>query len=273
LFAWFFVTAVCYRSNQTYGLSAYHCLPFCLKSFRMFDSRFTISERSSAMESPCPSALEVPGPRPLRGMAYFVPLIWVAAVVAGLAALQEYKSRPGSTGRTPSVLPNEHQLQSAGRARLMMFVHPKCPCSRASLGELAEIAARESSKVAVDVVFVKPPGAGDDWAKSSLRDLAAQIPGARLVDDDGTLARRFGAETSGYVVLYDADGKLLFSGGITRSRGHEGESPGRQAICALLDGNSDTAAEAKTPVYGCPLFSPGQCTEPKGSADGNGKLP
>jgi hypothetical protein len=210
----------------------------------------------------------------LRRMAYFVPIVWVAAVVAGLGALQAYKSRPGSAGHTPAVFAEPLSASELpGRPRLLMFLHPKCPCSKASLGELAEIMAREPDKATVDVVFVTPQGAGPDWAKTTLRKQAAAIPGVRLVDDDGTLAQRLGAETSGYVVLYDAGGTLLFSGGITRSRGHEGDSAGRQTICALLNGDANAAVGAKTPVYGCPLFAPGQCTERQCSAAGTGKLP
>jgi hypothetical protein len=210
----------------------------------------------------------------LSRMAYFVPLLWAAAVVGGLAALQTYKSRPGTVGQTPAQFAELPPLaNSAGRPRLLMFVHPKCPCSRASLSELTYIVEREPGKVMVDVVFVKPAGAESDWANTPLREQAAAIPGVRLVDDDGTLAHRLGAETSGYVVLYRADGKLLFSGGITRARGHEGDSSGRHAICALLNGDADAVAGAKMPVFGCPLFAPGACADLKPSDDGAEKSP
>jgi hypothetical protein len=211
--------------------------------------------------------------RVLHRAAYFIPLVWVAAVVSGLGALQAYKSQPGSAGHTPAVLTEPSGSESPGRPRLLMFLHPKCPCSKASLSELAEIVAREPDKARVEVVFVKPEGAGSDWAKTSLREQAAAIPDVRLIDDDGTLAHRLGAETSGYVVLYDARGKLLFSGGITRSRGHEGDNSGRRSICALLHGDADAAVGVNTPVYGCPLFSPGQCADPSRSAAPTGKLP
>jgi hypothetical protein len=210
----------------------------------------------------------------LSRMAYFLPLLWVAAVVGGLAALQSYKSRPGTAGQTPARFTELPPLvNSAGRPRLLMFVHPKCPCSRASLSELTYIVEREPGKVMVEVVFVKPAGPDFDWANTPLREQAAAIAGVGLVDDDGTLAHRLGAETSGYVVLYDADGKLLFSGGITRARGHEGDSSGRHAICALLNGDADAVAGAKSPVFGCPLFAPGECVEPKASVDGVRKSP
>jgi hypothetical protein len=74
-------------------------------------------------------------------------------------------------------------------------------------------------------------------------------------DHDGVEARRFGAATSGQVILYDARGTLLFSGGITPARGHSGDSTGRDAILALLIDGSSEASE--TPVFGCSLFDPG----------------
>lgn len=174
------------------------------------------------------SMRRVTGRALLRRLAYFVPLLWLAAVVSGLGALEAYKSRPGDAGQTPTRFPHEFpqwESDSDGqstarvlRPRLIMFVHPRCPCSKASLGKFAEILSRRSGKADAAVVFVKPTDAGPDWEKTSLREQAAAIPHVRLIDDDGTLARCFGAETSGFVVLYDADGKLLFNGGITRSR-------------------------------------------------------
>ena len=51
-----------------------------------------------------------------------------------------------------------------------------------------------------------------------------------LRDDDGAEARRFGAETSGQTLLYDARGALAFSGGITGARGHAGDNAGRASL-------------------------------------------
>jgi hypothetical protein len=72
------------------------------------------------------------------------------------------------------------------------------------------------------------------------------------VDDAGVEAARFGAATSGTVLLYDGSGHLLFNGGITESRGHEGFSAGREMLAHLL---AQPGHEMKhTAVYGCPLF-------------------
>ena len=75
-------------------------------------------------------------------------------------------------------------------------------------------------------------------------------------DDDGAEARRFGVETSGQTLLYDARGALIFSGGITGSRGHAGENAGAAALAALL--TRGAAAQRGADVFGCPLFAAGE---------------
>jgi hypothetical protein len=191
-------------------------------------------------------------------------VLWIATVVGGLWSMESYKATPGRVGLTPLHYSDSTAGGfSAGRPRVLMFVHPKCPCSWASMSAFAEIVARNQGRVDVEIVFVKAPGAGADWEKTSLWNAATQIGGARVRIDDGTLARQFGAETSGHVVLYDENGHLLFSGGITRSRGHEGESVGRRTICAILAGGA--VGCQKTPVFGCPLFASEGCYGPSKS--------
>ena len=70
-------------------------------------------------------------------------------------------------------------------------------------------------------------------------------------DASGVEAARFGAGTSGAVLLYSSDGTLLFAGGITPARGHQGDSFGRQRLLALLDGAAADRRDA--PVFGCAL--------------------
>jgi hypothetical protein len=70
-------------------------------------------------------------------------------------------------------------------------------------------------------------------------------------DDEGREHARFGVETSGHVLLYDAAGKLMFSGGITPSRGHSGDNTGRDAVVRLL--RHGGVERTKTPVFGCSL--------------------
>jgi hypothetical protein len=77
-------------------------------------------------------------------------------------------------------------------------------------------------------------------------------------DDAGREARRFNADTSGQTALYGRDGTLLFQGGITISRGHSGDNPGRSALEALLENRLSNPN--RTLVFGCALFA-AECPE------------
>jgi hypothetical protein len=72
-----------------------------------------------------------------------------------------------------------------------------------------------------------------------------------LRDEGGREGSRFAVGTSGGVVLYDTRGRLLFRGGITAARGHEGDSFGQERIASLL--TTGAADRADAPVFGCAL--------------------
>jgi hypothetical protein len=134
----------------------------------------------------------------------------------------------------------------------LIFAHPRCPCTRATIGELAVIMARCRDRVDARVLFYKPKGSAPDWEQTDTWRDAGRIPGVRVgVDPDGAEAARFSARTSGHALLYGPEGALLFSGGITASRGHAGDNPGRDSVVALVAGGDPQARE--TSVFGCPL--------------------
>jgi hypothetical protein len=107
-------------------------------------------------------------------------------------------------------------------------------------------------RVAIRIVFVRPHGLPDGWERTELFSTAQGIPGSDVsCDPDCREARRFGAATSGETFLYSADGRLLFQGGMTASRGHEGESIGRTTLIALIAGRRVDCR--RSPVFGCAL--------------------
>jgi hypothetical protein len=74
-----------------------------------------------------------------------------------------------------------------------------------------------------------------------------------LADPDGREARRLGVMTSGHVLLYDRAGRLLFTGGITGSRGHEGDNVGCESVIRLLRGEG--GARHRNDIFGCSVRS------------------
>lgn len=207
------------------------------------------------------SSTAVPAvPRPAGNRRLWIPVavvVWILGVTVGFAALDRHAATPGESSPAPSQWPSTSRLSRAPAPRwtLLLFAHPKCPCTRATVAELEVLMAGSKSRVDAKVVFVRPAGVPTDWERTDLWDRASEIPGVVTgVDESGVEATRFGALTSGQVLLYDAAGALRFSGGITASRGHSGDNAGRTAIEDLLAGRSDTLA--RTPVFGCQLLGP-----------------
>jgi hypothetical protein len=142
--------------------------------------------------------------------------------------------------------------KASDRATLLVFAHPRCPCSRATMAELARLLARTGDSLDARVILYHPANTPADWASGELWSKAASSPGVRVVDDeDGREAKRFDAETSGTTLLYDRAGALRFHGGITAARGHEGESAGAESIARWVIAG---AAVARTPVFGCAIW-------------------
>jgi hypothetical protein len=170
--------------------------------------------------------------------------------------LWNYENSVGAAGYPPVHWPANTRVELASDgATLVMVAHPHCPCSRASIGELALIMTQCQGRVSAYVLFVRPEGFPNQWARTDLWDSAARIPGVTALNDEGGVeAARFKAVTSGTTMLYDARGKLLFSGGITGSRGHSGDNDGRSAIVAMLA--NEQTDRPTTPVFGCSFLDP-----------------
>jgi hypothetical protein len=184
----------------------------------------------------------------------FALVIWVVVVAGGTLEMTRYSNSPGPSGQAPAVWPKDSEIRfDPSRPTLVMFAHPRCPCTRASLGELAVLLAQCPGQIDAHVVFIRPTDTSANWEKTDLWRIASSIPGVTVcADNAGIEARRFGSETSGQTLLYDRSRALRFEGGITLSRGHAGDNPGRSALQELLrEGHSDLA---KTPVFGCSLF-------------------
>lgn len=181
-------------------------------------------------------------------------VVWLLTVVVGIAIFLNYENTSGQTGATPEHWPEGTQIAlDPKHDTLVMFVHSQCSCTRASMEELNRALAQSDGRISANVLFLKPENASDDWMHTGLWKSAAEIPGVKVfADPNGETARKFGAETSGYVLLYDAKGHLLFKGGVTASRGHAGDNAGEEAIVALSAGQNIN--KTQTPVYGCSLL-------------------
>lgn len=194
--------------------------------------------------------------------------VWLIAVASGLWALMSYANRPGEQGQPLATWPETSGVaRSDIKPTLILFAHPQCPCTEATLAELSWLMSRCADNLECHVLFLQPSQEDETWSRSYLWDDAAAIRGVSVAaDPDGRIASQFGVRTSGHALLYDPQGKLIFEGGITASRGHRGDSPGRKALLSLIDVERGTPASSQprqepvatcsTCVFGCPLNAP-----------------
>ena len=197
-----------------------------------------------------------PGRTLKNSLLSVVGLFWLAGLGVGLRVILNYENGPAIAGSAPSQWPVQSRIERVpGLPVIVVMAHPHCPCTRATIGELAVLMARVQNRVTATVVFVRPPGVPEKWEETGLWHDAQQIPGVRVMNDpEGKEAALFEAVASGQTMLYDAGGKLQFSGGITAGRGHSEDNAGRSSLVALITRGKSELRE--TPVYGCSLANP-----------------
>ncbi len=173
---------------------------------------------------------------------------WLGLVAGGFGALIRYEAAPGPKTSAPAQLSH---LSPNHRPSLILALHPKCPCSRATVGELEKILARAKSPFSITILAFKPKAEPDSWIQSSTLRALSKMGAEIVTDTDGARAEKLGLATSGQFLLYSVDGQLLFNGGITAGRGHSGDNVAEDALLNLLNGHPAPLASA--PVFGCTI--------------------
>ena len=188
-----------------------------------------------------------------RTLTFGLFLVWLFVVAAGAGMLWRHAQTPGRPALAPARGPPSSRLpRPVGKATLVLFAHPHCPCTRATLSELARLMARCRPRLRAYVLFYRPCHVPAGWEVTDTYTQAMRIPGVLvLADEEGAEAGLFDAATSGQALLYDAQGRLVFSGGLTTGRGHEGDSAGQAAVFAVVSGQA--IAVRNTPDFGCSL--------------------
>lgn len=195
---------------------------------------------------------------------WLVAALWLCLASGMLYAMADYGSEAGEAGEPPERWPamaTQALKTEGGKPTLIMFAHPLCPCTRATLWELENVTNRLYGMFNTHVLFFEPENTAamaKIWQATDLKAIANRLPGTTVhVDVDGKLAAHFGAYTSGQVLLYGASQQLLFAGGMTPSRGHTGNNPGKSFVISsiLSDSAVDPLQPANSPVFGCSLHS------------------
>lgn len=180
-------------------------------------------------------------------------MMWTTLLLTGHLVLFEYEMTASPLANTKRIFPAKSIVQMAkGRQNIILFLHPMCPCSMASVDEFHELMrAGEKDSVGTVVAFM-PQEMQSEWALQPVFSSLKRIRNVSIVyDTTGAQADIFGATTSGHVLIYDGRGILQFSGGITASRGHSGDNANFElAKKTILERNPKFVT---TPVLGCAL--------------------
>jgi hypothetical protein len=181
--------------------------------------------------------------------------IWLLVTGLGLWTLTARSFVPGTSGDPKLAWPATSELRrNVGGFTLVVALHPECPCSQATLEELDSIVAQCPDRLSVGVICMPYSNVAEPVERSRIWLRAQRISGVTIVKDlRGAEVRRFAAETSGETRLYGPEGELLFHGGITASRGHVGDNPGRAAILDFVNHGAHTRVPVTTPAFGCAL--------------------
>lgn len=177
----------------------------------------------------------------------------------GTHALTNYSTKPGQQTLIIHDVSNVDAVQKLRNEcgleddYALLFVHPHCPCTTATVRNLQRILAVQAQTFDLVSIVFCPDEKSDDWVRSGLIQSLESMGSRIRIDRDAQLARELGVHCSGHLLFYSANGKLKFSGGITPSRGHEGTSRcGAEFKKAL---NQLPISRVCWPVYGCSLFA------------------
>jgi hypothetical protein len=178
-------------------------------------------------------------------------VIWTIATLCGLCTMARFESTAGPISSPPSHWPSGSALVRAQDAvTLLVFIHPRCSCTDATLTQLEELLAWGNGRVQATIVIPTPTNPPKDWLKSANVRHASAIGGVPVVPDDGGVeSYRFGALTSGVVAAYASNGTLLFAGGITPARAQTGPNTGMFALERAIEEGS--VSRHRPLVFGC----------------------
>jgi len=187
-------------------------------------------------------------------------LLWLGICLLSTYWMMSYDFIPGRVGFKLNQWPSETHLSlTPGKTTVIAFLHPKCVCTKATVNQLIHTLEAHPDASLIAAVFT-PKNLYDkqEWKENAyVRAIRTQVPNARIFyDEEGVEARRFGAFTSGSILVFDAKGKEIFQGGITDRRGGEKNNPGLQQFRSALTDGTDYSFNESAPVFGCPIIYP-----------------
>lgn len=193
----------------------------------------------------------------------------VLILAIGIGAMSAYRTTPPpAASQMIQAWPADSSLvRDPELPTLLMFAHPRCECTNASLAQLRDLMPRLEGRVRPYILFAQSEGGPVETSPTENQALAASIPGVTILPDEASReGDRFGATTSGQVMLYDSAGRLLFTGGIAPLHEYQGEPPMVRGLLAAIDsafGGGAPGPQVQMPnaVFGCALHGKGNAPD------------
>ncbi len=141
---------------------------------------------------------------------------------------------------------------SAKESTVILFYHPHCPCTKATVNNFKTISENIEARVHLLALAYRPKDSNETWIETEITKQLRELGFEIATDTDGTFCRQFDVYTSGHILVYESNERLVFNGGITTSRGHEGSNYALADFLKSIDGSRD--ANSVWPVFGCPII-------------------
>ena len=143
-------------------------------------------------------------------------------------------------------------VPGAGQVRIVMALHPKCPCTRRSLDELQSLLGIAPEKTHCTFLVGLPSSKSKTWMDTDTVATASGLPNVDIItDQDSARAKSLGLSRSGESLVINDAGQVVFQSGITAGRSCKMRNPSSDAVSEfLLHG---TCPAITTPMFGCPL--------------------
>lgn len=138
---------------------------------------------------------------------------------------------------------------------LVVFWSNTCPWAQRYSARLADLAPRfASAGVGMVLVNSNAPARLEAESAEATREKVAEagIDAPVLLDDDGALARAFGARHAPHAFLFGPDGHLRYDGAIDDSPS-AAERVDRAWLSEVLFPRADVVPATRTPAFGCRL--------------------
>lgn len=188
--------------------------------------------------------------------------VWLLAIVVVFGAFTRYHIAAGANANAPDILPASIVCKQSDCKdyHLLFFVHPGCPCTKASWYELERVLHPISTRTHVTAIVLEY---NYSIPAQDHTEVAKLVGASEFVDvlylPEQIVRDEFGVTTSGQCLMYNASKNLVFEGGVTPSRNHTGPNKGIEELLRIAGPQGyklqvpKGQPVAKTRVYGCDL--------------------